>query len=582
MPRTGESRLHYLILIGTILIGTLLRFWNLDAKPLWMDEVITALFSFGRNYLEIPLEEVFPVVDLDRVFQFVPTTCAGIAETISVQSVHPPLFFCWLHNWVSFIQPLQQSWVWDLRSLPALAGAGAIVVIYVLNRVAFGKTAGLVGALAMAVSPFAVYLSQEARHYTVPMVLIAVALLGLIRIQQDFQAQRFNLRVWCGWILANGIGFYVHYFFVLAVIAQVLTLIALQIRREGLSRNTQNRLRMEGMTEVGELITFNRRSWIAIAIATLGIGLCYLPGLPTFWNHMSRPETDWIATGQAGGLSWIAPVFQLLAGWIVMAIALPVEQQPQWIVIACGIVMLLMAGWLGWTIAKGIRALLAHPKTHWETLTLVGFTLWMLLIFLAIVYVLRKDITQVPRYNFIFFPAVCALAGASLWAEERTRKFNLRNLKFIKPFVFFLISFISCVCVVVNLVFLKPYIPNKVASDILSKSTGTALVVMAYEDFQNIALGTSFALALQQQDADRARFAFVGKQQGYEKLWQTLSKLEGYHQVNALWIIAPGLRKADFPTQLQIAQAMCQSKSDQYYRIGIPYQGYECKMHQGK
>ena len=72
-----------------------------------------------------------------------------------------------------------------MRSLPALIGVIEIAAIYCLNRLVFSKSAALMAAALMAVSPFAVYLSQEARHYTLPMLLTTLALLGLIKIQQS-------------------------------------------------------------------------------------------------------------------------------------------------------------------------------------------------------------------------------------------------------------------------------------------------------------------------------------------------------------------------------------------------------------
>jgi uncharacterized membrane protein len=86
-----------------------------------------------------------------------------------------------------------------MRSLPALFGVSAIAAVYYLNRVAFSPAAGLMAAAMIAVSPFCVYLSQEARHYTLPMLLITLALLGLIQIQQDFSKQRLCFSVWLGW-----------------------------------------------------------------------------------------------------------------------------------------------------------------------------------------------------------------------------------------------------------------------------------------------------------------------------------------------------------------------------------------------
>src|SRR6476646_6959721 len=121
------KRLHYLALVGAIALGAALRFWNLDAKPLWLDEVITAIFSFGRSYYDVPLNVLFPHQVLDQVFTLKSgVSCSQIAQTVSTESVHPPLFFCLMHGWLQWIAPLAQSWVWQLRSLPALLGVAVI------------------------------------------------------------------------------------------------------------------------------------------------------------------------------------------------------------------------------------------------------------------------------------------------------------------------------------------------------------------------------------------------------------------------------------------------------------------------
>lgn len=551
----AEPALHYLILAGILLLGTAFRFWNLDLKPLWMDEVITALFSFGRSYYDVPLEKAFAVSALDQIFQLdTAATCSGIAQTISVQSVHPPLFFCWLHSWLQWTAPLPPSWIWKIRALSAIAGVLLIGITYTLNRVAFSKTAGLVAALFMAVSPFAVYLSQEARHYTVPMVFVAIALLGLVQIQRDLQHRQIRYGVWLGWIGVNGIGFYVHYFFLLATIAQIVTLILLQAWQSRLGRSS-------------------RRNWLAIVLSTIMIGLLHLPGLTTFLSHIGRSETDWLEVPQTGILSAIAPLYQLAAGWLVMAIALPVENQPLWLAIPAAVLMLLFAGWLGWRVVKGLRRLWNNPKTQWQTLTLAGFVLCSVLEFLAIVYGLHKDITQVPRYNFIYFPAVCALVGASLCAKNtgEDRETSRDEKPTSMPSITVLLAgCLSCIFVVYNLVFLKPYQPEKIAQTL--SASGSSLVVMAYGDFQDIALGLSFALALPKAET----FTFVSKSQGYEATWRTLAALNPEQPHQALWIIAPGLRKSDFPATLSTGRNVCNRNPVAYYRLGIPYQKYDC------
>ncbi|MBF2027838.1 MAG: glycosyltransferase family 39 protein, partial [Oscillatoriales cyanobacterium C42_A2020_001] len=221
---TIAKRIPLLALI--LLLGAILRFWNLDFKPLWMDEVITALFSLGRTYYDVPLQQALPLAAFEQVFNLNPdASCTQIAVTVSTQSVHPPLFFCWMHQWLGWVNSLPLSWVWKLRALPALFGVVAIAAIDQLNRIAFSHKAGLLGAVVMAISPFGVYLSQEARHYTLPMLLVILALSGLYQILIDLHRRQFRPLIWLGWIAVNSLGFYVHYFFLLAFAGQVVTLL---------------------------------------------------------------------------------------------------------------------------------------------------------------------------------------------------------------------------------------------------------------------------------------------------------------------------------------------------------------------
>ena len=249
--------LHYLALVGIIALGAILRFWHLDLKPLWMDEVITALFSLGRSYNDIPLEEVFSLNRLEQIFTLKPAvSCSQIARNLATQSNHPPLFFCLMHSWVEapLMGVMAHNWVW-MRSLPALFGVSAIAAVYWLNAKAFSPAAGLVGAAVMAVSPFAVYLSQEARHYTLPLLLVTLALLGLIQIQQDlFQTKQLRASVCLGWAIVNSIGLYVHYFFILAFIAELVILWALMY-----------------WSRVG------RKSWVMVGLTVIGVVVSFIP-----------------------------------------------------------------------------------------------------------------------------------------------------------------------------------------------------------------------------------------------------------------------------------------------------------------
>jgi uncharacterized membrane protein len=548
--------IHYLILIGAIAFGAILRFWHLDLKPLWMDEVITAIFSLGKSYNDLPLGVVFPLERVQEIFTFQPkVSCAEIAENIARQSTHPPLFFCSMHAWLGWLSPLGQEWVSKLRELPALFGVGAIAAIYAVN-LAFSKTSGLTAAAVMAVSPFAVYLSQEARHYTLPMLLITLGLLGLMQIQQDiFQKQKVRFGVWFRWAIINSIALYVHYFCVLAFFGQIATLILL-IYYPATAKSIKQ---------------IKRQIWLALILSISGVAISFIPWLMVTLSHFHRSETDWLNTR-----AHIAPFYQTLINWVLMVISLPVENQPLPIAIIFGLLMLMFAIWVGRQIFLGLRLLWGTPTTHLATLTLLSFSGWVLLEFFAITYLLKKDITIVPRYNFVYYPSFCALIAASL---TKSSKLKVKSQRII--LIFLMVGVISSIFVVSNLVFEKPFKPEQVARNMNQNPAVPLMVVMAYRDNQDVALGLSFALEVEKvrkiHDSEKLdKFAFFKNSQELS-VWQQLSQLPApaISKMN-LWVIAPGIKRRDYPPQIAISRFNCTIDYTHHHRIGVPYQLYRC------
>ncbi|MDM9379534.1 glycosyltransferase family 39 protein [Chlorogloeopsis sp. ULAP01] len=550
--------LHYLGLTGVIALGIILRFYNLDLKPLWMDEIITAIFSLGKNYHDLPLDVVLPIEKLQEIFIYQPgKSCAQIAQNLANQSTHPPLFFCWMYSWLGLFAPLGENWIFKLRSLPALFGVGAIAAIYCLNRLAFSKAAGLTAAMLMAVSPFTVYLSQEARHYTLPMLLITLSLLGLIQIQLDiFQRQQIRFWIWLSWTIINIIGLYVHYFFILALIAEFgILLVLLCLYRT----NITNQLQV----------------WLATILSISTVTLSFLPWLPVILRDYHRPETNWLYPP-----NHIAPFYQTLLNWILMVIALPVERQPLAIAILSGVSMLCFGIWLGWQVWQGLKQLWCKSTTHLATLTLLSFFVVILLEFFAIAYFLEKDITAIPRYSFVYYPSFCSLVAASLIIIKKVK------LKFT---VFF-VSFISCIFVIYNLVFLKPFTPEQVAQTMNQNPSTPLMVVVGYGNYQDVALGLSFALALKTVRNGKEKvskshipfssthFAFFQKSPDFQSIWAKLSQLSNLTTSNLnLWVVAPGIKRRDYPQQVLLSQSnICTIDAKQHYRVGVPYQLYRC------
>lgn len=565
---------HYLTLTALITLGAILRFWHLDLKPLWLDEILTALLSLGNRYEDVPLEVVFPASSLQHFFTLKANlSCPEIAHAVATKSTHPPLFFCIMHQWLNWVEPISQSLSWKMRSLPAILGVIAIALTYLLNRLVFSASAGLMGAAVMAVSPFAVYLSQEARHYTLPMLLIILALLGLIQIQKAIDSQNSpHPIVWLFWGITNSIGCYVHYFFFLAFIAQILTLASLIFWRRRM---------------------LPRGSLLAIVLVIISVAISYLPWLSVMLGSFGRSETGWLPKPTV-----IAPIYQTLAGWLSFAIAFPVENQPLWVQVPSILCTIGFGFWVARQAWIGFKSY-QQKSTQIARFTLVNFILFVLLQFGVIIYLLGKDITVAPRYNFVYYPAVCALLGVGFsqinsittnafvgtplpqFLGDFIRQFFNKRWQTILPFV---VALLSSIFVVSNLVFLKPFQPEKVAQNITFEPI-SVMMVSGYSNFQDVALGLSFALAINQLKSSgivEHSFAFYNTKLGYEAVWQKLANLPALSESRLnLWVVAPGLKRKDYPPQLAIAQTPCLIDLPNYYRIGIPYQLYRCGRKSG-
>ncbi|WP_242051659.1 glycosyltransferase family 39 protein [Nostoc sp. FACHB-280] len=541
---------HYLGLVGAIALGAILRFWHLDLKPLWMDEVITAIFSLGKNYHDLPLDVLFPLERVQEIFTFHPgVSCSQIATNVDTQSTHPPLFFCAMYRWLSWMTPLGTEWVTKLRSLPALLGVATIPAMYCLNRIAFSKSSGIIAALVMATSPFAVYLSQEARHYTAPMFLITLSLLGLIQIQRDiFERSRLRFWVWLSWTVVNILGFYVHYFFALAFISEIATLIFIAYRYQ-------------------LNIVIIKKIWLFLLISLTTISISFLPWLLVVFNHIRRTETNWLPTP-----SYFSPLYQTLINWVLMIINFPVEHQLLPVAIISVLIMVSFSIWTGRKVFQGLHFLLSNNQNYISTITLLTFTIGVVLEFSIIIYIFQKDISVVPRYHFVYYPSFCALLAAGI-------DFSRKNQKFI--LVFLTISIISCIFVNFNLAFQKPFLPEKVAQNMNLNPTIPIMLVTGYGSYQDVALGLSFALALEQlRNTNKLdNFAFINQNSTVIPFWQKLAQFSvpDVSQLN-LWIVAPGLRRRDYQPQVKLSsgQIVCNIDPTKHYRIGIPYQLYRC------
>lgn len=402
-------------LLGLFAIALLIRITQLTAKPAWMDEVSTVMFSLGNYSRLIPTDQLISLQQVTRGLQLTPgTTAMDAATNLLAENNHPPAYFMLAHGWMMGFHWLTgrtaegaYASLWAARSLSALFGALAVPVTYWLAWVSFrDRLTALLCAALMAVSPFSVFLSQEARHYTLA-ILLVMGSLGcfVLAVQALRQGILLRWRTVLGWVAVNGFGIAVHYFCAIAYLAQALVLLWLllqQCARDGGA--------------------WRSAFWLRIYAVAAGTAAGILVWMPVLLHFYGSPQTTYITSSSRSIDFWIRPVAQSVVGWLY-ALMSPISRGFSWqwvvvIVVTSAFLLLCYAPWLGWQLGRSLQLQWTQHKapTYHRSglLALGGFFVAANLIYFAICYVVGFDITRGHRYTFAYYPSLIVLAGAGL------------------------------------------------------------------------------------------------------------------------------------------------------------------------
>ncbi|MFH1048820.1 MAG: glycosyltransferase family 39 protein, partial [Patescibacteria group bacterium] len=134
-----------LTLIAILVIGLILRLYNLIAVSLWHDEAFSALL------IRYPFGEMIARIILD---------------------VHPPLYYIILRVWDILLGDSLLS----LRLFSAFFGVLTIYFTYLFVKTAFkNEKLSLISAAFIAINPFQIQYATEARMYTLGTFLIVLS-----------------------------------------------------------------------------------------------------------------------------------------------------------------------------------------------------------------------------------------------------------------------------------------------------------------------------------------------------------------------------------------------------------------------
>ena len=451
-----------LLLLLWTAIAFILRFANLNSKPLWTDEFSTIVFSLGNSFRGVPIDRAINLSTLLQPLQLgSDADTADVLRNLLLESNHPPVYFMLAHWWMRLFGPTEDSLVWIGRALPALLGVISVPAIYFLGKFAFSsRLVGQCAAAMMAVSPYGIYLAQEARHYTLGILLVIASLFCLVLAAKKLQ-QPAPMPIWAVllWVVVNCLGIAVHYFFVLTLCAEAIALIAViwQQFKGKLPDNSQQ-------PNIWQFQILGRL--LSVAMGTLAGGLVWLPIFLS--NKYGSELTNWIVSGDRTFLNWINPIFQALAGWITVMSLLPVESQNLAVVVVSAIAMTIFFILVLPILFSAFKNSLTTPDTRLATVIFGGFVLGAIFLFFSFAYILGIDLTRGARYNFVYFPGVILLLGATLAVifntpTAKSQWFNFRAIEVPgkKAVVLILaMGFFSGVTVNSNLGYRKYYKPD--------------------------------------------------------------------------------------------------------------------------
>lgn len=147
-------RKSWLILLGVLLLGLVIRLYRITSLPMYGDELtmVYDIYSISKTGMDSTGQR-FPL-------------------TFKMGAGRPGGYIYFSLPFVELFGPT----VWGERALSLISGLGIIILIYFLGKKLFNEKVGFVAAVLMAISPWDIYLSRAGfeAHFALFLALAGV------------------------------------------------------------------------------------------------------------------------------------------------------------------------------------------------------------------------------------------------------------------------------------------------------------------------------------------------------------------------------------------------------------------------
>jgi mannosyltransferase len=231
-------------LLVALLLAFALRVYALDVQSLWNDEGTSVALA------SLSIEAII---------------------NSAARDIHPPLYYLLLHFWL----PFAGSTEYAVRFLSVIAGVVIVALVFRIAYFVFDKRVATFAALLVALSPFQVYYSQEARMYIWVTLWAAVSVWAFVKLKVKsskfkvetaevsgqrsvVSGQKSEVGMWVVYVVATLAALYTQYVGAFIVLAENLAFgvwLFFAIRNSQFTiRNLQSAIRTLAPWLIGQLI----------------------------------------------------------------------------------------------------------------------------------------------------------------------------------------------------------------------------------------------------------------------------------------------------------------------------------------
>jgi len=176
--RTKLKKIQYLLIL-ILLLGLLLRIYNLSSESVWFDETASLRFS----------------------------------KEINGDYGNPPFYFLCLNHWMRLFGNSE----FVIRLPSVIFGALSILLLYFFANLLFNKKVALLSAFIFSINPFYIYLSQQARMYSLFTLFSLLSLFYFFKILKEGRKTNMIL-----YLVSNTLNLYTHYFAIFVLLVECL------------------------------------------------------------------------------------------------------------------------------------------------------------------------------------------------------------------------------------------------------------------------------------------------------------------------------------------------------------------------